>query len=90
MSSYVKWYKNEQDRFKAELATLSFKQIVSSQDHIRAKATRLGMLTYCIEHGFLNNNYNDVSVIEFPTESKNIGWWSRIIDWFKKEILRYA
>ena len=96
MSSYVRWYKKEQDNFKAELNALSFKQIVSMQADIRARAIRLGMVSYCEEHGFLNDDYTKETVIDFTesvdttVESEKLNWFSRIGAWFKKEVFRHA
>ena len=96
MSSYVRWYKKEQDNFKAELNALSFKQIVSTQADIRARAIRLGMVNYCEEHGFLSDDYTKETIPDFTesvdttAETEKLSWFSRIGAWFKKEVFKHA
>ena len=92
MSSYVRWYKKEQDSFKAELNALSFKQIVSMQADIRARAIRLGMVNYCEEHGFLSNDPipDFTESVDTTAETEKLNWFSRIGAWFKKEVFKHA
>lgn len=81
MSSYVRWYKKEQEAFEVELTTLSFEEREEQKDYIRKKAIRLGMLGYCKEHGYL---FDDEAA---PTEAevKPVSLLKRIFNSFRKK-----
>ena len=97
MSNYIKWYSKEQNKFKLELSNFTNEQIALRQDYIKARAARLGLINYCREHKFLQDNFSIVKVncpdsVDSTKTIKNrlSNLFTTVLNWCKKGVFKYA